>query len=162
MGLDIVAVSNAVEQPCKKDDEFQIWTNNDFPKHCGQFKHSRCYGYDKEFGFKAGSYGGYGAFRDELAKIAEYEPETQNPCAVRRRPYAEGAWASNGGPFWELINFSDCEGIIGTEFSNKLLEDFEYFNKQTKSDETFRFLATYMNFWKAFKLASNNGFVKFT
>ena len=45
---------------------------------------------------------------------------------------ADDAWERTDGPFWELINFSDCEGVIGPKTSAKLAGDFAAF--QEKAD----------------------------
>jgi hypothetical protein len=80
--------------------------------------------------------------------------------------------AFEGRPFYELIDFSDCEGIIGPEVSEKLHSDFEtnrpnmikycldnFINDDTAYDNV---MEIYDDFTKAFKLASKDGLVLFT
>ncbi len=115
----------------------------------------------ESFSFRAGSYGGYNKWRNELAKLAGYP---QRPLVDRRgvrELHAQGAWETDSGPFWELINFSDCEGSIGPKTSAKLAKDFA--EHQTKAeahpDEWFREL--YAEWRKAFEMAADGGVVTF-
>jgi hypothetical protein len=73
-------------------------------------------------------------------------------------------WNGNKGPFSELINFSDCEGTIGSEISKKLLKDFEeYKSKAEKIEDKYSldFHENYNNWIKALTLASDNGCIIF-
>lgn len=80
-----------------------------------------------------------------------------------------GAWHSGGGPFFELIHFSDCEGTIGPVVSKKLAEDFAKYQKAADSfigthddgKPGGYFAEIYAEFRKAFETASNNGAVDF-
>lgn len=112
--------------------------------------------------FRAGSYGGYNKWREQLAKLAGYpavrhESHYEPPEDL----YAAGAWDAKEGPFWELINFSDCEGVIGPKTSAKLAKDFAEFQAQADAhpDDWFRDL--YTTWRRAFELASDDGAVGF-
>jgi hypothetical protein len=116
---------------------------------------------DRAFNFRAGSYSGYNLFRATLCKsVYGFNPEV--------------IWGSpnkyKGQDFVELINFSDCEGIIGPKTSKKLLDDFikneenfiNYLEKEPFDDymkESYK--AKYKEWMKAFEIASENGVVKF-
>ena len=63
-------------------------------------------------------------------------------------------------PFYELIYFSDCEGIIGPEISKKLHQDFVDFHKKIKGQDRM-FIEKYKEWETAFRVASDNGLVKF-
>lgn len=92
----------------------------------------------EKFEFRAGSYSGYGMFRNNLGAIA---PKEQ---------------------FDELINFSDCGGCIGPIMSKKIAADFielEELARNTFEEDDF---LLYQCFKKAFELASDNGFVKYS
>jgi|APSaa5957512622_1039677.scaffolds.fasta_scaffold71491_2 hypothetical protein len=66
-----------------------------------------------DWGFRAGSYSGYSAWRRWL-------------CTLVYGMDIEKFWdEAKEGPFWELLNFSDCEGFIGPKTSAKLAGDFE-------------------------------------
>ncbi len=87
---------------------------------------NRCYLVDEDaevFGFRAGSYSGHGAFRDALSETAlGVDPPTVwgNPDAYKDEP------------FFELINFSDCEGSIGPEARFDGFQGSESFLPATK------------------------------
>ena len=104
------------------------------------------------FGFRAGSYGGYNAWRNQLARLMLDMSDEQVWNA------AEDSLA--GRPFVELIDFSDCEGFIGPKTCAKLSADFaNNQEKANKGDEYFR--AKYADWRKAFAIASEGGAVDF-
>ena len=79
---------------------------------------------------------------------------------------AKAAWANGaqGRPFFELIHFSDCEGIIGPKISAKLAKDFA--DNQAKADvyrvdEASWFREKYSDWRRAFEMAADNGAVEF-
>lgn len=85
--------------------------------------------------FSAGSYSGYGEWRDWLAKLAGY---AALPAAEGDRlpghDHARGCWKlATSGPFYELINFTDCDGILGTEACQKLAQDFAAWNDRAQT-----------------------------
>lgn len=114
------------------------------------------YSFESEAGFRAGSYGGYNHWRDQLAQIAGY-PKDESEI----RPYSASAWKANSGPFWELINFSDCEGTIGPENSAKLAKDFADFQSKADEHQDEYFRERYSLWRNAFETASQNGAVVF-
>jgi hypothetical protein len=70
----------------------------------------------------------------------------------------------SGAPFYELINFSDCEGIIGPVVAKKLAADFA--SHQWKADhfgqdENGWYARKYADWRKAFELAADDGFILF-
>lgn len=120
--------------------------------------------------FGAGSYSGYNMWRNQLAIMAGYES-------------ADNVWNDNSfdpgnvrllklkklnneeiriKPFYELIYFSDCEGLIGPEISAKLYRDFVDFDDKAKnfSKDTY-FYSRYKNFKEAFRVASDGVLVNF-
>ena len=111
------------------------------------------YEFKEQYAFRAGSYVGYGQWRSALC----YLSLGVNPNAVWQTPndYADK-------PFYELIDFSDCEGIIGTGVSVKLAHDFfiNLKNISEKGPDEY-FILKYSDWRKAFEMASNNGFVSF-
>ena len=75
-----------------------------------------------KFYFRAGSYSGYGEWRNDLALAS---------MGIG----AETVWkkADDGEknlPFSELINFSDADGIIGPMASQRLYQDFVKYEKK--------------------------------
>jgi len=109
-------------------------------------------------GLRAGSYSGYNHWRAMLCKSAlGFEPRViwDNPDHFKDEP------------FFYLINFSDCEGIIGPEVAKKLAKDFADHQEAIDAMEPNYgpdiegFQAKYAEWRKAFELASDNGCVKF-
>lgn len=114
-------------------------------------------------GFRAGSYGGYGAWRETLAKLAGYALGLAGSLAVacgERYPHSAVAWQAGGGPFWELVSFTDCDGVIGAPVSAKLAADFALF--QDRADDVGGWFAESYARWRtAFETAADRGFVLF-
>jgi hypothetical protein len=78
------------------------WSEGHWPGRAAGIPDAKAvYSYTDSFCFHAGSYGGYNVFRSELES------------------FARGA-----GPFAELIEFADNEGVIGPVVSQKLAADF--------------------------------------
>jgi hypothetical protein len=176
MGLDISAYNNikfVSELPYIPDSEDEIdWDsvdddlivlhqNESFPTHCSDLKDG-VYGGNEVHSFRAGSYSGYSLFRDFLSCTFLGIPSMEqyfHPTEIKNKP------------FYELVDFTDCDGVIGTELSAKLYKDFvdneaEFLVKLSdnfrKTDWEFKgFKRVYLDFKQAFELASNNGFVKF-
>lgn len=102
--------------------------------------------------FYAGAYSGYNAWRRDLANaMLGVTPEVvwNDPAAFA------------GKSFVELVNFSDCEGLIGPRTSAKLARDFAEHRERAvaHSENASRpwFLARYDDFAAAFKLAAREG-----
>ena len=180
MGLDVVAYGDMVEvekeawADIPESELFEVAYNRDwcivyegfgFPGSLYPIKEGVPYTAEDTFDFRAGSYGGYANFRDWLAEMAGYDS-------------AEAVWeaCSTGpfyGPFVELINFSDCEGVLGTAIAAKLFKDFQDHATQAedwayatlaagddKENADF-FTEKYEEWRKAFEIASNYGCVVF-
>ena len=68
-------------------------------------------------------------------------------------------------PFFHLIYFSDCEGMIGGVAAQKLLKDFAAHQEAITALpgvlENEGFARVYADFQKAFEMAANNGLVVF-
>ena len=158
----------------KQDIEGSVWNfqpNSYFPEQSEGLPKSFGYGTGDEYNFRAGSYSGYGEWRDLLARLA-------------LDMGSQGVWnkIDSGGsykeiPFGEVINFSDADGIIGPVASKKLHNDFVNYEKDImkKLDryylkfedfeidgETYDWFKHKYKDWKeAFRIASNNGAVIF-
>lgn len=161
MGLDITAYRNAkktegVELDSngypKDYDRFDLVSENDieyteenFPGRTEGVT-TGVYEPEESFGFRAGSYGGYNSWRNQLAQIAGFRDATD-------------VWDNHReGPFVELINFSDCEGIIGPKVSAKLAKDFA--DHADKAGYGY-FRDKYDEWRKAFEMAADGGYVDF-
>lgn len=107
-----------------------------------------------KWSFRAGSYSGYSMFREELArKMLDVEV---GELWDSRELYQDL-------PFFELLNFSDCEGSIGSEACADLAKDFEDHYERAKEvwaqDE--HMLRLYETWMKAFQQTANTGMVDF-
>lgn len=176
MGLDITAyskvekldanvndngypVSNTTDE--EVDYSCVAYVNEHFPHRADDIEDGAVYDCDDSFGFRAGSYSGYSGWREELAKLAGYPAASIERYGEQRFRHDVGAWAASDGPFWEMIMFSDCEGVIGTSVCSKLAKDFADFDGRAKNIGNEWFYNLYQQWHKAFELASNNGFVDF-
>lgn len=144
MGLNISAYSNIeyigddeeeLEDELEYKEYTQIYPNRHFLSAADGLKKG-FYTYENRGSFRAGSYSGYNDWRSQLKNMVDNEKD-----------------------FQELINFSDCEGVIGSVTSKKLLEDFKKWNNVAVTKKYFYEL--YEEWQKVFELASNNGCVSF-
>lgn len=158
MGLDITAYRklSVVENPVLDEEGYPEnwreewkpglsleWSEEEFPGRAPELDPDSVYRFEEEYDFRAGSYSGYGWWRDELEAFAEDED------------------------FFELINFADNEGAIGTSVSKKLLNDFvsnyehaKVFAKSLRDDGEW-WIKQYETWMKAFELAADDGAVAF-
>jgi len=120
------------------------------------------------------SYGGYNQWRERLAKIMGY-PEVEysmyEGSSITTKSHAASAWGfgdldMSDKPFYEMINFTDCDGILGSVVCKKLYQDFvdnEHIAKQWSEhtgDEYF--LKGYNEFMHGFEIAARtNGLMEF-
>jgi hypothetical protein len=119
MGLDISALSNIkrseVQDP-EDYDSIRIWHNPNFPDHCeleeGSYEETSA---TRGHRFSAGPYSGHGQFRNVLAQCT---------LGVKTDTIWEAEDIYMNQPFFNLLNFSDCEGTIGPEYSEALYENF--------------------------------------
>lgn len=164
MGLDVTAYSKLEKVGAAKGaGEYSAnfdWHNHvfvyplqDYPERMPPIEPGAIYQYQTPcFHFRAGSYAAYNKWREWLSLMAlGIEPQGvwNNPMAYASKP------------FFELIHFSDCEGILGTEVCRELAQDFAGFQTQADQhlDEWFR--RKYTDWRQAFELASDGGLVKF-
>jgi hypothetical protein len=163
MGLDITAYKNVKLVGTAKDgDEYEekfdwrktdyIWAGQAFIERLPPIQPGGVYEYESSFGFRVGAYSYYNRFRANLCRLAL----GVSPDSV---------WANykrfEGRPFAELVNFSDCEGVLGTEVCKKLLKDFEAFQEEASRHTEDYFLESYNNWRRAFEYASDNGYIDF-
>lgn len=164
MGLDITAYSkvefveslpsyDAFEAKYDGQEHIYIYQNPDFPERMPPIVANGVYKiHGDSLSFRAGSYSGYGEWRRQLALLA---------LGVA----AENVWGQRqgyaGSAFYELIDFSDCEGIIGTDAARKLANDFDRFQAQVDQHDNHYFHEKYAAWRKACHLAADGGFIEF-
>lgn len=176
MGLDIGAMSNLrLREDLFRNEDWEvinqhdeIQTGNfyvasvieDFKDAADGIETGQIFEYDEYLHVRAGSYGGYSRWRQMLCNMAlGVEPEVV-------WEYPENFKQS---PFFDMINFSDCEGVIGTETCKSLYQDFLHnlpgaVAYATRLPENFQgeyWLDKYREWMEAFELASKDGCVDF-
>lgn len=147
MGLDIVYYRDLRKTTEDDPDASHLWVNPSFKDRADGMEDGY-YKAEKRWSFRAGSYSSYNHWRNQLAILGGFDSD-------------HDAWINHeGGPFWEIIHFSDCEGIIGPKTSHKLAIDFEAYQwKANKEGDLFRVI--YNEFRKAFHNAQHSGAVLF-
>ena len=178
MGLDISAYSKLSQIECVFDAggepihpqtheplDYDLLASvcTGFPGREGQIKDGAIYRAESSLGFRAGSYSGYNQWRNELAKLAGFpaKPVDRYSTGDIQQRHDQGAWDADAGPFWELINFSDCEGVIGAEVAAKLAKDFADHQEKADAHAGKYFQQSYNDWRKAFEMAANDGAVDF-
>lgn len=165
MGLDITAYRQLKPapdapmedgQPVEWDKYFAPpqsiinWTETNWPGRTAGLS-AGIYSFAESYDFRAGSYGGYGTFRRTL-------------CQLAGNPSIDSLWESEkpNGPFVELLNFADNEGVIGPEVAAKLAQDFATHedNILAKAPDDY-FRGKYRDWRKAFEMAADGGAVDF-
>jgi hypothetical protein len=176
MGLDISAYSKitkidavfdasgepidpATREPVEYD--MQAYINGEFPGRADDIEDQAVYKAVDSFGFRAGGYGGFNAWRNELAKMAGYPLGQYEQYGEMWDSYCVACWNGAKGPFSELIHFSDCEGIIGSAVAAKLAKDFADYHAEAEKVEMPFFINKYVEWRKAFEMAANGGAVRF-
>jgi hypothetical protein len=142
----------------EEDDWLQLYANPDFPGRADDIEEAVAYRPEESDSFSAGSYGYYNFWRDQLAELAGYpKGRTQDG----RESACVPCWNGAQGPFAELINFSDCEGVIGATVSAKLAADFAEHQAKAEAHPDDRFRDRYALWRRAFEKAADRGCVDF-
>jgi len=175
MGLDIVAYSNIKKERKieDEDDEYEnyditIYSNSSFVYQLGSLNVNTHYSKTKNSkvqSFRIGSYSTYNGWRNDLSIMAGYisAESVWDDFKDNLRYYKLKEIINEKvimKPFYEIIFFSDCDGVIGPEISKKLYDDFLLFDETAKKENEY-FYRIYSIFKDAFKIASDNGLVLF-
>jgi hypothetical protein len=168
MGLDITAYGKLTPAPDAEMEDgqpvdwecyVQIRESLDFPGRIEPLTDGVVYSFADSFGFRAGSYSGYNAWREWLAKLAGY-PAADG--SGHGHVHSAGAWAVQDGPFHKLINFTDCDGTLGPAVSAKLAAEFAEWDDRAKAAANEPWLyQSYQNWRRAFEMAADGGAVDF-
>lgn len=105
----------------------------------------------ERYEFRAGSYSGYGQWRDELADYAEMSSSLYSGSHDKYRDY----------PFFELVFFADNEGCIGPVAAGRLHIAFTIQRATYSVGRDEYDLLLYDHWTKACGLASRNGLISF-
>jgi hypothetical protein len=176
MGLDITAYSKLKLLDTKRlkdgtvvdaqtgaevEDYCYVYKPEGFKDRAASLQDEGHYGYDQTLCFSAGSYSGYNEWRNELAALAGYAPiQVTNERGMLELRYDESVWELSEGPFWELINYSDCQGTLDSVEAAKLVKDFKAFLPQAEAKDR-HFYDKYVRWLNAFEFASDDGAVRF-
>lgn len=176
MGLDITAISAITTQVLDPitfdfhkllDAEIEsFYVNSDFPNHSlefevksGEVKFVRSEE-SVEHEFNVGSYSTYNKLRNLI-------------CLSIHGVKVESVWDNArkyaGTTCWDLLNFSDCEGVIDSKTSAGILKDLEenrdnFISYLTKDSDigdmdTEHYTESYDNFIRCFTLGADEGVV---
>jgi hypothetical protein len=129
MGLDITAyrqlklcdalfdadgdpIDRATQEPIA--NYLHVFANSDFPGREEGLKDRGVYTYAEVDEVLGMGYGGYNRWRETLAKLAGYPlTEYRSRFGGIQHAHAAACWEGATGPFSDLINFADNEGVIG-------------------------------------------------
>lgn len=150
MGLNVLAVSKLTKAAVQKPDDYDVSTQFFVDplsiEEVEKYFPGRHRGIDIGVVYDVGAmsefslpYSLYNSWRDQLSAFVD-----------DANPYA----------FFELINFSDCEGVLGPLVSKKLAYDFSMFEEQARNEGGI-FYEIYMWWKKAFEIAADEGAVQF-
>ena len=170
-GLDIVAYEGLkeIKEPVFDKEGIPIGKKLvqlspvEFKERYPPLKPDAVYKYRVVFDFRAGSYSGYNWWRNELAKLAGYEA-TLDEAPPGKEPslrYDLTVWTKKAGPFWELIDFSDAEGVIGSTACLRVHKDFLRFAPAAAKHPEPDFRDSYRDWQKAFAMCSRQGAIVF-
>lgn len=173
MGVDIYGWSkvrlaenqtfDAYGEPLASEDAQVIYINADFPDRLTEWPDKSVVMVDgEETHCYSRAYSGYNRWREDLAKLAGWPlTEYEGYGGMKSKCHAAGAWEATEGPFWELIQFSDCEGMIGTAICQKLAKDFSDWQEKADAIEDEYWRQGYAAMRKAFEIGSDGGLVRF-
>jgi len=149
-----------------EEGNFYEMRRDPWPERCEDFKDGYYSFKERDHAFSS-AYSSYNTWREGLAELAGYEAKLDADAVglgrAGRLSHSVGAWDATEGPFWELINFSDCEGVIGADVSAKLHADFVAYRGRAsafaKGDQ--QWFVRYCAWEEAFRHASDGGCVDF-
>jgi hypothetical protein len=102
------------------------------------------------------SYSGHSNFREDLIRLIGREDLLAD---------GEINWEilPDDIPFYDFINFSDCEGCLDWEISKKIYYNFITYNEKAKELDVNNFYNRYLKWFETFRITSEqNGVVVFS
>lgn len=171
MGLDISVYSrlqlvesvvlDSFGDPVGEEDLVRVCANADFPGREEGLLDRGFYRVEGEhLHIGCGAYSTYSRWRNELAKLAGYPERVHQSQYGNRSGHDAGAWEASGGPFWEQINFTDCDGTIGPVVAAKLAKDYGDFAAKAEQVGGY-FWSQYQQWKEGFEVAADGGMVVF-
>lgn len=156
---------------CEWNDKeiVRFYLNNDYQKRedIGQ---NGFYTFEEKKYCWSGGYGLYSGLRETLAIVSGYPIKRYESTVIKGHVFDSASYFAYEHPknsFYELIDFSDCEGFIGNKVCTKLSKDFNdqyrYIRDRASKENDIQFLAFYESLKDAFNEAkTQNGFIQFT
>ena len=142
------------------------FVSDDFYYHSNGVKNNSVFKYDNTFHYELESSEYYGAWRNTLSKILQYNPSKSKK--YKKIAYTLGAFDYDSGPFLNLICFADRDGLINSEYCKEIYADFVKYTKYVNDmpEDHFimdkeTFLTIFSQLKKCFELGANNGLVQF-
>lgn len=128
-------------------------SGKDFPGWATGLTPGGVYKFEDRIGFRAGSYSGYGFWRDVLSQIGigvSASTVWQSPDRFKKEP------------FFRVVCFSDCEGLIGPKHCKKLYKHFlEHKDIAEEVTNPDWFFSTYMRWLNALEVSEGDGVLEF-
>lgn len=156
MGLDCTAYRKLKKIGPVAADDYGAHTftrlDKDFPGRADEIEEGTAYECAETFGWRAGSYSGYNAWREMLGDLVGVEAPRDG-----REFHAPPVDA----PFAPLLNFSDCEGTLGTATCARLAADFAAHQAKAGAHEDDSFRQQYADWRKACEMAADGGAIAF-
>lgn len=128
-----------------RNDLIGFYAHPSYPAWADGIQPLQAYRFSHFENFHIGTYSYYTSFRNWLSELAE-----------------NGLFDQPGDPFYEVLVFSGCEGVINSAISAKLLVDFVRFYAKAKAFPEAKYhILAYESMMRAFQIASVNGAVSF-
>lgn len=101
-------------------------------------------------------YSSHNRFREKLIKLIDRTDLLDDKGEINWRTLT---WSI---PFYDFINFSDCEGCLDHEVSSTIYSDFVRYNNQAKESMSENDYFRYETWMYTFETAMDNGVVVFS
>lgn len=179
MGLDITAYRKLEKLECNLNGDgepidpstgeplyeyFKCFANDYFPGREQGLESGACYKYEMAANVFSRAYSSYNHWREELAKLAGYPLTNFEQLGIVQTSHAAAAWlgkVKDSEPFCELVNFTDCDGVIGPVVARKLLADFISFDEKAKAVDSHNFYKHYTDIRRGLEMAADGGALQF-
>lgn len=159
---DVIAGDDCAIDPETREELHDLWRaykNPNFPGRADEIEDRAYYEYEEFVEGMDRSYGGYNLWRDQLAEMVGWPRDNDHP----RHGFSSSAWKPGAqGPFLELINFADNEGVIGAAVCQKLAKEFAEWQSKADAHPHPYFREGYAEMRRAFEAGADGGAVDFS